>query len=51
MEKRQLGIRLTEKDRMEIEKAVENGDAMNVSEFVRTAIREKLSKIRIEAAA
>lgn len=41
---KQVGVRLSEKDVLQIRKSIEAGCAINVADFIRQAIREKLMK-------
>ena len=46
MADQQLNVRMPLKDVELIDKAVENGEAMNRADFVRSAIREKVQQLK-----
>jgi Arc/MetJ-type ribon-helix-helix transcriptional regulator len=47
MSDQQLNVRLPKKDVQLIDKAVDEGEAMNRADFVRSAIREKIQALKL----
>jgi Ribbon-helix-helix protein, copG family. len=44
-----VGVRVTDNELQTINEEIERGNAVNTSDFIRQAIREKIQKVKLEA--